>query len=139
MMNSQRRSGEGTRRSAEKERIWRGHVAGQKRSKLSVRGYCEQVGVSEPSFYAWRRELSRRRQRTVPLAPPTAPPKSTIARRALAKQASPTTASFLPVTIAPEASGAIEFALPSGLLIRVPAHDVAAVQAILTLLERPAC
>jgi len=35
-------------------------VAQQPTSGLSIRDWCDLQGVSEPSFYAWRRELARR-------------------------------------------------------------------------------
>ena len=54
------RSGRGPQRSAAKERFWRGHVARQAAGRLSVREYCDRHALAEPSFYAWRRELSRR-------------------------------------------------------------------------------
>lgn len=50
----------GRQRSETKEKFWREHVAAYQRSKLSVRRYCEQAGLKEPSFYGWRRELARR-------------------------------------------------------------------------------
>lgn len=48
------------RLSEAKERFWRGHLMGQAASALSIRGYCGQHSISEPSFYAWRREIARR-------------------------------------------------------------------------------
>lgn len=51
---------QGPARSAAKERTWRKHVADQARSGLNARAYCQRKGLSEPSFYAWRRELARR-------------------------------------------------------------------------------
>jgi hypothetical protein len=35
-------------------------VEGWRRSSLNVRQWCAEHHVSEPSFYAWRRELKRR-------------------------------------------------------------------------------
>ncbi|WP_425305508.1 IS66 family insertion sequence element accessory protein TnpA [Bremerella cremea] len=50
----------GPRRDLSKERGWREVISGQAKSGLSVRAFCLQRGVSEASFYAWRRELARR-------------------------------------------------------------------------------
>lgn len=45
------------RRDGGKERFWRGVVARWRRSGLGVRAFCDREGLSEASFYAWRREL----------------------------------------------------------------------------------
>lgn len=47
-------------RSAEKETSWRVHVGWQASSGVSVRSYCRQQAISEPSFRWWRREIRRR-------------------------------------------------------------------------------
>jgi hypothetical protein len=52
----------------EKEAFWRGVVEGFAKSGLTVRGYCSAAGVSEPSFYWWRRELARRTPKPKPPA-----------------------------------------------------------------------
>jgi transposase-like protein len=135
MSESRRPLGRGPGRSQAKERIWRQHIERQRRSKLTVRGFCAQAGISEPSFYAWRSELTRRDSETGQSAPsesqtsrPTASPKPR----------------FLPVTIAeyPRAAATasqVEVVLPSGLLVRVPAQDTAALRTVLELLEPPPC
>jgi transposase-like protein len=48
------------RRSVEKEVYWRGQVDRQSASGLSIRRWCRESGVSEPTFYVWRRELRKR-------------------------------------------------------------------------------
>jgi hypothetical protein len=52
--------GKGPQRDAEKERFWREAICRQRRSGQSVRGFCRNETLSEPSFYAWRRELKQR-------------------------------------------------------------------------------
>lgn len=47
----------------ERERFWRSVVEGWSASGLSIREWCRRRQVSEPSFYAWRRELNRRTTR----------------------------------------------------------------------------
>jgi len=47
-------------RSAEKEASWRVHVSWQASSGVSVRAYCREHELSEPSFHWWRREIRRR-------------------------------------------------------------------------------
>ena len=46
--------------SAEKEARWREIVERQAGSGLSIRGFCADEGISEPSFYAWRKKLRQR-------------------------------------------------------------------------------
>ena len=50
------------KRDGKKESKWRRHVAGQVTGGLPVRAYCRARGLSENSFYWWRRELQRRDQ-----------------------------------------------------------------------------
>lgn len=49
-----------TARSAEKEQHWREVVDGWRRSGGSVRQWCSERQISEPSFYSWRRVLAER-------------------------------------------------------------------------------
>jgi hypothetical protein len=49
-------------RNGERETFWREQVRRQAASRLSVRRFCEERGLSEPSFYAWRRTLAQRDQ-----------------------------------------------------------------------------
>ena len=48
------------RRSVEKEAYWRGQFERQSTSGLSIRRWCRESGVSEPTFYVWRRKLQNR-------------------------------------------------------------------------------
>ena len=48
------------RRSVEKEAYWRGHFERQSASGLLIRRWCRENGVSEPTFYVWRRKLQER-------------------------------------------------------------------------------
>lgn len=52
----------------EKEAFWRGIVEGFVGSGLTVRAHCAAAGVSEPSFFWWRRELTRRASAPKPAA-----------------------------------------------------------------------
>ena len=49
-------------RSGEREAFWREQVGRQAACGLSVRQFCEERRLSEPSFYAWRRTLKERDQ-----------------------------------------------------------------------------
>lgn len=55
-MNKRRGRG----RSGTKERFWRKLIGGFDPRQTTVRQWCRRHRVSEPSFYAWRRELQRR-------------------------------------------------------------------------------
>jgi hypothetical protein len=47
-------------RHSSKERFWRRMVRQWRQSGLSVRDFCAEQQISEPSFYAWRRTITRR-------------------------------------------------------------------------------
>lgn len=130
MSNLPHSTGHGPARSAVKERLWRQHVSRHARSKRTVRDYCAEAGISEPSFYAWRSELARRDSATG--RPARSEP---TARRGTVTS----TPRFLPVTIAPPIASHVEVVLPNGLLIRVPAQDTAALKTVLELLEQRSC
>lgn len=104
-------------RDVQRERFWRDVVAGWRRSGQTVRAYCAELDVSEPSFYAWRRTLGQRdRQRPAPPSGPT----------------------LVPVRVVPDA--VLEVVLPTGLLIRVPAGaDVQAVAKLVAALGSASC
>ena len=55
-----------SKRSASKEELWRLLVEQQRRSGLGVRAFCRQKAISEPSFYAWRKELQKRGAGSMP-------------------------------------------------------------------------
>ena len=48
------------RRSVEKEAYWRSQFERQSSSGLSIRRWCRESGISEPTFYVWRRKLQKR-------------------------------------------------------------------------------
>lgn len=85
--------------SGDRERFWRKLVAGQPQSGMSIRVWCDRHGVSEPSFYFWRRELERRREQRQELGP-----------------------QIVPVEVAPPTAGSrggLEIELPGRILVRV--------------------
>jgi transposase len=117
----------GPMRDAGKERFWRETVGEQQRSGESVRAYCADHGLSEASFYAWRGELKRRR----------------VMRSDKASERGD--AMFVPVRLAsgcvsPTDLASIEVALPSGVMLRLPASmEPAGVAALLIAWERARC
>lgn len=87
----------GPRRREGKEQFWRRMVEGHSKSGESVRDWCDRHGVSEPSFYAWRRELAKR-------------------------DAGGGGPALLPVAITSSAAQAsLEICWPDGVVLRVPA------------------
>ena len=45
------------RKSAEKASRWREILRRQEKSGVSIRRFCAREGLSEPSFYTWRKRL----------------------------------------------------------------------------------
>jgi hypothetical protein len=102
------------RRDPQREQRWRQAIAGWKKSGQSIHAYCAARGLSEASFYAWRRELAKR------------------------DQAASAALKFLPVHVRAEAI--IEIALPNGLVVRAPAAvEVATVAALVAALGSASC
>lgn len=50
------------RKNSEKALHWREILERQANSGVSVREFCATEGVSEPSFYAWRKRLGTRKK-----------------------------------------------------------------------------
>jgi hypothetical protein len=106
------------RRDPEKERLWRRLVKKWQRSGLNVREFCDWQALSEPSFYAWRRELAiRARERA-------AAGTARVTERASDDPAN--NPQFLPVQVVADGSheretgGCLEVRLPSGVQLRIP-------------------
>jgi hypothetical protein len=131
-------AGRTRRRNEEKEQFWREVLRGHAPSGLSVRQYCIDRGVSEASFFAWRREVARR------AATATESVKSSRRRSGIqATDQRPAPLRFAKVQITPSelASGvSIEIVLPTGTRVRVPRGVCpATLRDVLAALERPSC
>jgi hypothetical protein len=109
---------QGKPRDARKEQQWRGWIERWRGSGLSVRAFCARHGLSQPSFYAWRRELQRR---------PTP------------------VAAFVPVRVVgeglPPGAGSLDVLLAGGRTVRVPpGFDAATLRRLIAVLEEgPPC
>jgi transposase-like protein len=107
-----------------KERYWQSIVRRWERSKQTVRAFCGEHGLSEPSFYAWRRTLAERVQLAVEAKPGVLP-------------------AFVPVRVAPNsaATSVLEVVAGSGRVVRVPpGFDAATLRSLLAVLEEaPPC
>lgn len=129
-------------RDAAKESRWREQVQAQAQSGLSVRAYCRQQQLSEPSFYAWRKELARRDQERQALEhQPSAPTPARAPSVRVARATRPTFTEVILSSSAAVSSAAvspIEIILTAGQRIVVaPGFDAPTLQAVLAVLERP--
>jgi hypothetical protein len=89
-----------------------------RRSGLSVRAFCEKQGLSEPSFYAWRRTLAARDAAAVRFVP-------------VQVAGEP-----MPTTTADGSAGALELVVGAGRRLRVgPGFDGPTLIRLLALLE----
>jgi transposase-like protein len=120
----------GRKPSPSTEAVWRERLASFRDCSLTVKEFCQQEGVSEPSFYQWRKRLGQGRPAAKRTPPSGGEPTKTI-------QSLP----FLPVKVgsagddrnAAFRSAWAEVELPNGVRIRVPAsHGEALRVAILT-------
>jgi transposase-like protein len=127
----------GPRRNFEKQRFWQRAVGQWRRSGQSIRDFCRANALSEPSFYAWRRELTQRRRSP---------------RTAGLPGANGVSASFLPVRVAAAASpmpaadaqcaavGGVEIVLAAGRTVRVrTGFDRQTLADVLSVLEGRPC
>ena len=103
--------GRNQQRSAES--LWRDRLAKYRQSNLTVVEFCRQEGVSNPSFYQWRKRLEPGRSRSKQIRQPSPP-----------DDGQPP---FLPVTVPSSAVAEIE--LPNGVRIRVPVTNTEALRA----------
>ncbi len=118
--------GKGPQRNQELECSWRGRVARHRESGQTVRAFCQSECLKESSFYAWRRELSRRDEQR-------SGKQSSVPKRKPQKPASPSSP-FLPITLA--ASVPIEITLAGNVSVRVaPSCDESLLKMVLSVLE----
>ena len=104
-----------TERSAAKEQYWREVIDGWRGSGGSVRQWCTQRQISEPSFYSWRTTLAKRDAATAPIPP---------VRERVRRKRAP--AVMIPVEIVPPSnqpqSVPLEIILGGGVQVLVRAH-----------------
>jgi transposase-like protein len=110
-------------RGLSKEQFWRGILRRWDGCKQTVREFCAEHGVSEPSFYAWRRIIAQRDQQSAAPRVPTTPSEDL-----------PT---FVPLTVTPPLPNPIlEVVVGSGRVVRVPSDfDAATLRRLLAVLE----
>ena len=99
-----------------KERFWRRVLRQWRGSGLSVRAFCEEQGLSEPSFYAWRRALAERDAAAVPFVSVRVTPE--------------------PTTTSDSSAGALELVVGANRRLRIgPGFDALTLTRLLALLE----
>jgi transposase-like protein len=98
------------KKAEQRRKLWRHWVAQQETSGQSVSAFCREQGLSEATFYAWRRRL---RNQNTPV------------RFALV-ETRPAETTVLP----------IELLLASGERLRIP-HDAATLKLVLAVLREP--
>lgn len=102
--------------SDERKRFWQDLVERQPASGLNITEFCAQAGVSQNSFYVWKRRLKA-----------TAPKSGRQGRRLGQQKTLAKPAALVPVRLIPDldlsrsAIQPIEIAWPCGLVLRVPA------------------
>ena len=123
-------------RDPAKERYWRRLLSQWRRSGQTGRDFCADHGLSEPSFYAWKREIARRDHE---LAAPTKPTTRASAPRRSAAAALP---AFVPVTLdaADSPACALEVVVAHDRVLRVRhGFDADLLRQLLAVLEEPPC
>ena len=114
----------GKQRDVRKEQQWRQRFRQWRASGLTVRAFCEERGLSEPSFYAWRRVLAERG----------------------AEERGAEASVFVPVEVVSElplgvaARPPLELVVSERRLVRVhPGFDAATLRQLLAVLEEKPC
>ncbi len=107
-----------------KEQFWRGILGRWDSRKQTVREFCAEHGVSEPSFYSWRRIIAERDEQAA-------------ARLVSATPADDDPPTFVPIQVAGLPSAPmLEVVVGSGHLVRVPPEfDAATLRRLLAVLE----
>jgi transposase-like protein len=122
-----------------KERFWRRMVRLWRRSGLTIRGFCDDHGLSEPSFYSWRRVLAARDHGTARVK--TA--RSVRARRQSGNGRCQKAPAFVPVHVVPPLAAdgsSLEVVLSNQRVLRVaPGFDAATLRQLLAVMEEPSC
>ena len=118
-----------TRKNGEREARWRGILERQADSRLSIRQFCAAEGISQPSFYAWRKRLRTLSEKSV----------GTVRKGARREQASDNAQLFIPLQLL-GATSTLEIVHPLGYRIQVngDVNPVALRHVIETLDERAA-
>jgi len=106
------------------ERQWRERMTQWRASGWRVREFCQRLGLTEPTFHYWRREL---RLRDAATAASAAAMKSSSEKKSRP--------AFLPLTVIPNATLAVEVRCPSGHVVLLPSCDATSLASLFAALE----
>ena len=123
-----------------REQYWRDRILQWQASGQTVRVFCGEHSLSEPSFYSWRRTITLRDRRATSGAADGSAPQS--AARHEDRTDRP---AFLPVRVisspadtTPSDAAGLELVIGSRRVVRVlPGFDAATLRRLLTVLEEP--
>jgi hypothetical protein len=120
------------KRDCGKERFWRRALRQWRRSGLSVRAYCAEHGLTEPSFYAWRRIVAQRDQESAHVR--AKPERGNVHRAVPASDDAPV---FVPLRVIDVATQvALEVVLERGWVVRIlRGFDADTLRQLLAVLE----
>jgi transposase-like protein len=121
-----------------KEQFWRRMFARWTGSGLSITAFCEDAGLSQQSFYRWRRVLRERTSRAGQQRRP--PPEAAANGKAPSRTAQPLPL-FVPLAVDTAAAAAVlEVVVHGGRVVRVPAgFDAPTLAQLLAVLEGRPC
>ena len=119
--------------SDERKRFWRDLIERQPTSGLNIAQFCADAGVSQNSFYVWKKRLLTTTQQDR-----AAMPRRKYRRKKVVAK------SLVPVRVIPDVSHqpptakAIEIAWPNGIMLRIPAGcDSQTLREVFELLKSP--
>lgn len=123
-------------RERAKEWHWRRVLRDWRRSGQGVRRYCLENGLSEPSFYAWRRIIEGRNRQ----AARRTPGKVSVEDAGGHRGSGGSLPAFVPLTVAPApmapSPACLEVVLGDGRVVRVPAgFDAGTLRQLLAVLQ----
>jgi|HubBroStandDraft_4_1064222.scaffolds.fasta_scaffold166442_3 hypothetical protein len=120
------------KRDGGKERSWRRTFRQWRRSGLSVRAFCAEYGLAEPSFYAWRRIVAQRDQESAQVR--AKPEQGSVHRAGPASDDAPV---FVPLRVIDVSTQvAIEVLLERGRVVRIlRGFDADTLRKLLAILE----
>jgi len=123
-------------RGREKEGYWRQLVQQWRDSGHTIRDFCARRGLSEPSFYAWRRIIATRDRQGISSPKPV----GHLARPEPGGPQAGITPLFVPVRVSSAiAPAALEVVLRDGRVLRVPVgFDAGTLRQLLAVLDEEA-